>query len=149
MPSAPRRGVYPAPFHDPYADETTQPFWDAALDGRLIAPRCTNCGTFVLPPQPYCFNCRAHAFEWAELPGTGTVYTFTVVRHPLHPRLSDVVPYVSAVVDLDGTQGAGARMLGNLTDCNPDAVRVGDRVEVWFDPVSVTFAMPRFRPLAT
>jgi hypothetical protein len=39
-------------------------------------------------------------------------------------------------------------MLGNLTDCNPDAVRVGDRVEVWFDPVSVTFAMPRFRPLA-
>ena len=144
----PRRGVYPAPIDDPFADELTQPFWNAALDGRLVAPRCTTCGTFVLPPQPYCFRCRGHRFEWTELPGTGTIYTFTIVRHPLRPRLADVVPYVSAVVELDGTQGAGARLLGNVTDCDPGAVRIGDRVQVWFDPVSATYAVPRFRPLA-
>jgi uncharacterized OB-fold protein len=142
-----RRGVYPATLDDPHADETTQPFWDAALDGRLVVPRCTSCGTFVLPPQPYCFHCRSHSFEWTELPGTGTVYTYTVVRHPLHPRLSEVVPYVAAVIELDGTQGAGARMTGNVTDCDPDAVTVGDRVEIWFDRVSDTYALPRFRPV--
>jgi len=32
-----------------------------------------------------------------------------------------VVPHVSAGIELDGTQGAGARMLANVTDCDPDA----------------------------
>ena len=66
------------------------------------------------------------------------------MRHPLHPRLADVVPYVAAVIELDGTQGAGARMLANVTDCDPDAVRIGDKVRIWFDRVSDTLALPRF-----
>jgi len=141
-----RPGVYPSPFSEPFADDTTRPFWKAALDGRLVLQRCTSCQTFVHPPQPYCFACRQGTFAWTELPGSGTIYSFTVVRHPLHPRLQKVVPYVSAVVELDGTQGAGARMLGNLTDCDPDRVRIGDRVQLWFDRVSDTLAVPRFRP---
>ena len=34
-----RRGTYPATMRDPFADAITQPFWDAALAGRLTAPR--------------------------------------------------------------------------------------------------------------
>src|ERR1700722_5786441 len=105
------RGTYPAMMRDPYADATTQPFWDAALEDRLVAPRCTRCGTWILPPQPFCFTCQGQEFAWTDLPGTGTVYTYTVVRPPLAPALAEVVPYVSAVVELDGTQGAGSRML--------------------------------------
>ena len=141
-----RKGVFPVTLNDPHADESTQPFWTAALEGRLIAPRCTRCGTFVLPPQPFCFECQGSAFAWTELAGTGTIYSYTVVRHPLHPRLEAIVPYVSAVIELDGTQGAGARMLANVTDCDPDTVRIGDRVRVWFDRVSDTYAVPRFAP---
>src|ERR1039458_5981727 len=74
------------------------------------APKCTVCGTVVLPPQPFCFECQSQAFEWIDLPGTGTIYTYTVVRHPLAPQLAEVVRYVSGVVELDGTQGAGARL---------------------------------------
>ena len=140
-----RPGVFPAPLQDPYADDCTQPFWDAALEGRLVAPRCTRCGTFVLPPQPYCFGCQHDGFEWVELPGTGTIYTFTVVRHPLAPQLADVVPYVGAVIELDGTQGAGARMTANVVDCDPETVQIGDKVEIAFDQVSDTYAIPRFR----
>ena len=142
-----RRGVYPAMMRDPHADEITQPFWDAALDGRLVASRCTTCGTFVLPPQPYCFTCQDTTFEWVELPGTGTVYTFTVVRHPLTPNLAEVVPYASGVIELDGTQGAGCRMIANIVDCDPEAVRIGDKVRVVFDHVSDTMALPRFTPV--
>jgi uncharacterized protein len=142
------RGVYPVPLKDPYADESTQPFWDAALEGRLVASRCTKCGTFLMPPQPRCFNCQNTTFEFEDLPGTGTVFSFNVVRHPLAPHLQDVVPYVTAVVDLDGTQGAGARMLVNVVDCDPDTLAVGDRVRVRFDKVSDTFAVPRFVPVA-
>jgi uncharacterized OB-fold protein len=134
---------------DPYADETTQPFWDAALEGRLVAPRCTVDGTFVLTPQPFCFTCQSQSFEWVELPGTGTIYTFTVVRHPLAPALQPVVPYASGVIELDGTQGAGARMLLNITDCDVESLHIGDKVEIWFDKVSDTYAVPRARPLQT
>ena len=33
-----------------------------------------------------------------------------------HPDLAEACPYVSGVVDLDGTQGAGARMIVNIID---------------------------------
>jgi uncharacterized protein len=143
-----KRGTYPAMLKDPFADAVTQPFWDAALQDRLVAPKCTHCGTFVLTPQPFCFNCQGQGFDWVELPGTGSIYTFTVVRHPLAPALAEVVPYVSGIIELDGTQGAGARMMLNITSCDPEAVRVGDKVEIWFDKISDTYAMPRARPLA-
>jgi uncharacterized protein len=70
------------------------------------------------------------------------------VRHPLAPALAEVVPYVSGIIELDGTQGAGARMMLNITGCDPETVRVGDKVEIWFDKISDTYAMPRARPLA-
>jgi uncharacterized OB-fold protein len=139
-------GVYPSPMNDPYADEHTQPFWDAALEGRLTASKCTTCGTYIMPPQPRCFVDQNDTFEFVELPGTGTVYTFTIVRHPLAPHLVDVVPYVSAVIELDGTQGAGARMLLNIIDVDPESVKVGDKVNVIFDKISDTLAIPRATP---
>jgi len=137
------RGTFPSMMKDPYADATTQPFWDAAAEGRLCAPRCRDCGTFILPPKPFCFTCQGQAFEWVDLPGTGTVYTFTVVRHPLSAQLADVVPYVSGVIELDGTQGAGARLLLNITDADPESIKIGDQVRVWFDQVSDTLPLPR------
>lgn len=38
-------------------------------------------------------------------------------------------------------------MRGNVTDCGPERVRIGDRVRIWFDRVSETLAVPRFAPL--
>jgi uncharacterized OB-fold protein len=141
-----RRGVVPATMTDPYADDLTKPFWDAALEERLVVPRCTNCGTFRLPPGPFCFVCRHQSVDWVELPGTGTIYTFTVVRHPLAPHFAEVVPYVTAVVELDGATGAGSRMIVNVVDCDPDRVAIGDSVRIVWDRVSDTLALPRFAP---
>ena len=47
----PDQACSPRTQSDPYADDYTQPFWDAALDGRLVAPRCTKCGTFRAPSR--------------------------------------------------------------------------------------------------
>ena len=85
-----------------------------------------------MPPSPFCFACQQQGVEWVELPGTGTLYTFTIVRHPLHPALLDACPYASGVVELDGTQGAGARMIVNIIDCDVETLRIGDRVEIVF-----------------
>jgi uncharacterized OB-fold protein len=91
--------------------------------------------------------CHTQDVDWIALPGTGTVYTFTVVRHPLHPDLAGVCPYVSGVVELDGTQGAGARMVVNIVDCDPDDMKIGTRVKVEFEHSGDELCTPRFRPL--
>jgi uncharacterized OB-fold protein len=141
------RGVFPTILKETHADPMTQPFWDAAKEDRLVVPKCSNCGTFRLPPSAYCFNCQSRDFEYVELPGTGAIYSFTVVRHPLHPDLAEAVPYVSGTVELDGTQGAGARMLVNIIDVDPDTVKIGDRVEIVFEHVNAEMSTPRFRPV--
>jgi uncharacterized protein len=141
------KGVFPTILKETYADQLTQPFWDAAKKDRLVAPKCAHCGTFRMPPSAYCFNCQKRGIEWVELPGTATIYSFTVVRHALHPDLQPICPYVSGVVELDGTQGAGARMLVNIIDCDPDRVRIGDRVEIVFEHVNDEMSTPRFRPV--
>jgi uncharacterized OB-fold protein len=144
-----QQGVFPSILTHSYADDSTRPFWDAAKDNRLVAPRCTNCGTFRLPPPPYCFVCQHREVEWVELPGTGTVYSFTIVRHPLARMLHEVVPYASGIVELDGTQGAGARMIVNIIDCNVDTLAIGDKVEIVWEHVSDDMSVPRFRPVST
>lgn len=139
-------GTVPSPMDDPYADESTQPFWDAALKGELAAAKCTRCGTCQIPPKPRCYVGQNDRYDWITLPGTGTIYSFTIVRHPLRPDLRDAVPYVTGVIEPDGTQGAGARMIANIVDCDVDAVRIGDRVRVKFERVSDTLAVPRWAP---
>jgi uncharacterized OB-fold protein len=140
-------GVVPASLTRPLTPESMQPFWDGALEGRLVVPRCTQCDTVVLPLPPVCFQCQGQEFAWTELPGTGTIYSFTVVRHPLSPALADVVPYVSGVVELDGTQGAGARMIVNIVDCDPETVEIGDKVQIRFDKVTDHYSVPHFVPV--
>ncbi len=143
-----RPGVFPAILTETHASEATLPFWDAARQDRLVAPRCTNCGTFRLPPAPFCFVCQHRDVEWVDLPGTGTVYSFTVVRHPLSPMLAPAVPYASGIIELDGTQGAGARMLANIVECDVDRLRIGDRVEIVWEHVNDEMSVHRFRPVA-
>lgn len=148
---APGPGIYPVGLTQSFADERNEPFWKAAAEGNLIASKCDECGTFILPPKPYCFECLGQSFTWVDLPGTGTIYTFTVVRHPLHPGLKDVVPYIAGIIELDGTQGAGARLMGNIFGVDPEAVKIGDKVEVDFEPIADVddYAMMRFRHLGT
>jgi hypothetical protein len=141
------RGVFPSILTRTHADESTQPFWDAARHDTLVVARCTNCGTFRLPPSPFCFVCRARTIDWIELPGTGTVYSFTIVRHPLSPMLNESVPYASGIIELDGTQGAGARMICNIIDCDVDTLAIGDRVQIVWEHVNDEMSIPRFRPV--
>ena len=40
----------------------------------------------------------------------------------------------------------GLTMLTNIVDCDLDALRIGDRVEVSFKPAEGGFAIPMFKP---
>jgi uncharacterized OB-fold protein len=127
------------------ADTWTMPFWEAAAEHRLVVPRCTTCATFRLPPSPFCWNCRSQGVDWVEQPGRGTVYSYTVVWHPLLPDLADSVPYVPAVVSLP--EAPGVRVVGGMIDVRPSEMRVGLDVELVWRDVREGVTVPNWRPV--
>ena len=128
----------------PAANAETIGWWEAAANHRLVVQRCTQCGATRHPPGPVCPRCRAMTSEWATVPGTGTVFTYTVVRQAFIPSLSDKLPYIVIAVELDGAHGV--RMVSNLVDVEPEEVSVGMSVEVVWEDMGPELAVPRFRP---
>ncbi|TPG36618.1 Zn-ribbon domain-containing OB-fold protein [Mycolicibacterium hodleri] len=123
-------------------DSSTLPFWEAAKEGRLVAPQCGSCGTFRLPPTPFCPACRSTNVDWPELSGLATVFTFSVVRG--YPGIPDIT-LVPAVLDLP--DAPGARLVCSLIDVDPDEVHIGMSVTVDFAPISDGWQQPVFRPI--
>lgn len=119
------------------------PFWAACQRRELRIQRCTSCGLHRQPPGPFCPRCRSEASEWRQVPGTGTVYTFTIVHHAVHPVLRAAVPYNVVVVLLDDADDV--RLVSNLVDAGPD-IRIGQRVELAWEEVDEGRLLPRFRP---
>jgi uncharacterized OB-fold protein len=125
---------------DPY----TEPFWQAAKDDRLVAPKCADCGTFRLPPTPFCPSCRSTNVDWTELSGRAEVFSFSVVHG--YPGIPDIT-LVAAVLDLP--DAPGARLVSNIVDVDPAGVSIGDQVEVFFSPIADGWKLPLFRPVSS
>ncbi|WP_166903568.1 Zn-ribbon domain-containing OB-fold protein [Mycobacterium sp. DL440] len=122
---------------------TTEPFWAAAKERRLVAPQCADCGAFRLPPTPFCPNCRSKALNWVELGGEAMVYSFAVVHG--FPGIPDLV-LVPAVLDLP--DAPGARLVSNIVDVAPAEVSIGMRLRVDFTPIADGWKLPIFRVAA-
>jgi len=122
-------------------NKDTEPFWQAATEGRLVAPQCADCGTFRLPPTPFCPNCQSRGVNWIELSGEATVYSFAVVHGiPGIPELT----LVPAVVDLP--DAPGARLVSNVVDVRPADVTIGMALRADFSPIADGWILPVFRP---
>jgi uncharacterized OB-fold protein len=129
------------PREAPPPDLEAAPYWAAAAEGRLAVQRCAN-GHAQLYPRAHCIVCR-EPVEWEDASGFGTVYSFTVLRQHHSRSLRHLLPLVIALVDL----AEGPRVMTNLVDVEPEDVRVGMRVEVYFERVSETAALPMFTPV--
>jgi uncharacterized OB-fold protein len=118
----------------------TEPFWQAAKERRLVAPRCADCGTFRLPPTPYCPSCQSTAIDWTELSGRAEIYSFAVVHgFPGYPDIT-LVPVVVELPDAPGT-----RLVSNLVDIDPTTVEIGQQLTVDFHPITEGWMLPVFR----
>jgi len=123
-------------------DPSTENFWKAAKEERLTAPKCTQCGSFHLPPRPYCPECQNNKFDWPTLPGTGTVYSFAICHKSPYPDVPDF-DYVPIVVDIDGAPGA--RLVSNLIDVDPQTVEIGMKVQVCWNDIQDGWKLPIFK----
>jgi uncharacterized OB-fold protein len=53
------------------------------------------------------------------------------------------LPVLMCLIDLDD----GARLYGQLTHCTPNDLRIGMRVQAYFEAISAEAGIPKFRPL--
>ena len=53
----------------------------------------------------------------------------------------------TVLIELDGTQGAGSRMIANIIECDVETLKIGDRVEIVWEHVNDQMAVFRFRPI--
>jgi uncharacterized OB-fold protein len=115
-------------------------------NGKILGNRCPDCGTVFVPPKVKCINCYQDLVEWVELPGTGTVDAYTVVRYEepsLHPRKS---PFTYGVIKMDGADTGMVHFLGEV---DLDAIKVGMRVEAVLEDEREgnIFDIKYFRPI--
>jgi uncharacterized OB-fold protein len=130
-------------FDLPVPDDETQPFWDAAREGKLLIKRCADCGRAHFYPRPFCPFCWSAAVSWEAASGQAALYTWSVVHHNDLPPFSERIPYVAAVVDL----AEGPRMMTNVVDCDPDRLEVGMRLHVAYRELADDVTVPVFTPV--
>jgi len=120
----------------------SQPFWDAAKEGRLLVQTCGSCGAVQHPPRPLCRACWSDDLAWTPATGEATVYSFTIAHRTSTRGFREDGPYVVAIVETD----EGARMTTNIVGCAPGDVRVGQRVRAVFEPATDAITLPKFTP---
>jgi uncharacterized OB-fold protein len=107
----------PAPIVNP----ETRPYWDAAGRGKLLLKKCGHCGRLHHYPRALCPYCFADAEEWQEAAGTGTVYSFSIMRRA-------EVPYAVAYIRLS----EGVTIFSNIVDCEAERIAIGAALRVVF-----------------
>jgi uncharacterized OB-fold protein len=128
---AQKERIVPAPASNP----ETQPFWEAAQEGRFLLKWCTDCGKAHWYPRAVCPFCFSINTEWREASGKGIIYSYSVMRR---------APEVFAVAYV--TLEEGPTMLTNLRDCDFDRLSIGQAVRLLFSPTDGGPPVPMFTP---
>jgi uncharacterized OB-fold protein len=118
-------------------------YWTSGEDGNLRLLRCNTCGYFNHPPGPVCRRCLSRDVAPAVVSGRGTVETFTVNYHQWIPGSE---PYIIGWVSIE--EQPDVRIQANLVDVEPEAVYIGQPVQVVFEHHEDVW-LPLFTPAAT
>ncbi len=100
--------------------------WSGLREHRVLLQQCEGCGRHRFPPMPFCPYCASPESSIRQVQGTGTVYSWIVVRRAFDPAFAADVPYILATVDLD----QGGRTVGRLV--GTDKADFGMRVSAAF-----------------
>ena len=98
-------------------------------DPYLEGHKCGDCNSIFLGEREVCSNCTARGkIEPIKLSNKGKLYSYSITFRSF-PGID--VPYISAIVDLEG----GGTVKGNLIGCEPDPEKIefDMPVEVVFD----------------
>ena len=93
---------------DPPMNVGDEAYFEAAAAGKLVVKKCGACGKAHHYPRTLCPFCFSDDLAWHDAKGTGTIYSYSVMRR------GSPVPYCIAYVTLD----EGVTMMTNLVDCD-------------------------------
>ncbi len=127
----------------PAVDDLSQLFWEAAKQHQLVVQRCQDCGYFNHPPRPACDACQSQKLQFELVSGRGTIYSFTVMHQPNIAGFEEQILYVNILVELE--EQPLLFMASNLPGSEKDKVRIGGRVEAYYEDVDVDITLPQFR----
>ena len=120
-------------------------YWEKAKQHELWLRQCNACGNPYFYPRDISPCCFSKDTSWTQASGKATLYTFGIVHRAPHPGFAADTPYVTAVVELE----EGPRMPTNIVgigEPSPEKLRVGMPLEVTFEDISDTIALPKFKP---
>lgn len=108
------------------ADQTRiHPFFENLKAGRLTTTKCATCGALLWQPRVVCPKCNGDAMEWVDLPSEGTLFAFTSVLAGAPLGMEKDVPFVVAVVQLEGV---ALRVVARVDGAAYEDLRIGDPV---------------------
>jgi len=125
---------------------TVSSFYKFVSEKRLMAAKCNECGTVLLPPKPMCTKCLSTNLQWIELEGAGKLLSYTVI-YIAPEQFQSITPYTVGIIELKN----GLRLPGMIRGVDPKEIRVGMNLKIDFDTLTSSQwpAWPRyfFRPL--
>jgi hypothetical protein len=127
----------------PAIDVLSRPFWEAAKNQQLVIQHCQDCGYFNHPPRPACDACQSQQLAFEPVSGRGTIYSFSVMHQPNIAGFEHEIPYVNIFVELD--EQPLLFLVSYLPGSEREKVRIGGRVEVYFEKVDADITLPQFR----
>jgi hypothetical protein len=119
-------------------------FWEGTRARQVRMPRCEDCGEFHWYPMHRCPHCGSTRLVFAPAGETATLFTWAIIRRPLHPGLQDRIGEIVALVLPD--RAPKARLVTNLVGVEPEDLRKGLVLEPEFTPVTTDVVLALYRP---
>ena len=119
-------------------------YWEKCKEQELWLRHCQACGATYFYPRDICPKCFSRNTDWIKSSGRGVLHSFAIVHRGPTPAFRDKVPYVVAIVELEG----GARLPTNLVEVEPDpsVIKCDMPVEVVFEQLDDNITLPKFQP---
>jgi uncharacterized protein len=96
---------------------------------KIEAAKCPKCGFINFPPRSVCPKCFSKIEELVEIPGTGTLVTFTQVHYDSAVQAVKP-PYAIGVIKMDGADTSFVHFLGDVDFKN---IKAGMKLEPVFN----------------
>ncbi len=100
----------------------------AAARGELNLQTCSECAAVQYPPKEMCSACLSTELVWAEVDGTGTLLTETLLHHSHDLYFRERMPWRLGLVKLDVGPTVVAHLHGDI-GAAPQKVILGARLD--------------------
>jgi len=121
-----------------------RPYWDGLKQGKLMLPKCGDCGHTFFYPRVVCPRCHSRAITWIQATGKGRLHSFGIAHQSFNRAFKVKPPFVLAMIELE----EGPHMASNLVNVAPDPqhVKCDMPVEVVFEKLTDDVTIPLFQP---